>query len=121
MVLLQHYGQNLAHKLCRLSVAFFPWKDHGFGEVIHGVGVLVGDGIEQPSAGGFRVLGVGGLAQVFPMAQAVPLLVFHDALVQGRFAGAVAVQGLLGLFQALGGDAGRIGLPPQKGRSISYV
>ena len=103
-----HVGVNLFKaallQLCRedggehfrLSpVAFLPGQDVGGGEAVHGVGVLGGDGVEEPAGGGLY----GGrlsLAHGFPVAHPIPAFPLQDPPFQICLALPVAVQGLHG-------------------------
>lgn len=48
VVVLQQDGQDGGQRPCALLIAVLPWEHHRLGVVVHGVGVLVEDGVEQP-------------------------------------------------------------------------
>ena len=74
-------------------VPLLPGQDVGGGEAVHGVGVLGGDGVEEPAGG--RLHGGGlPLAHGFPVAHPVPAFPLQDPPFQIRLALPVAVQGL---------------------------
>ena len=92
--LLQHHRQHAGKRLRCGLVVCRPGQHHGLGVVVHGVGVLVGNAVEQPSAGGLRLAGHQRVAVVFPVSHAEPQLVIDQALVQRRLARLVALQRL---------------------------
>ena len=92
--LFQHHRQYAGQRPGRLLVVCRPGQHIGFRVVIHGIGVLVGDAVEQPPAGRLGLAGHHGVRAVLPVAHAEPQFVVHQTLVQGRFARLVALQDL---------------------------
>ena len=92
--LLQHHRQNAGKRPRRLLVVGRPGQHVGFRVVVHGVGVLVGDAVEQPPAGRLGLARHHGVLVIFPVPHAEPQLVIDQALVQCRLSGLVALQSL---------------------------
>ena len=108
IVLLQNHRQHLAEPFRQRPILGLPGQQQGSGEVVHGIGVLGADGVEQPAAGRLRVLPAGAATgQIIPVAQLVPLLVGDEALLQRRLPGLVFLQNSTGhgdLLCPYGGD-----------------
>ena len=68
-----------------------PGQYIGPGKIVHGLGVFVGDGIEQPPRGGLHRASRPP-AHTFPVAHPVPLLVLNDPPLQVGLALPAAVQ-----------------------------
>ena len=86
--LFQHHRQNVGEELCRLLVVLRPRQHVGLRVVVHGVGVLVCNGVEQPPRAGGALALHHPVAVLLPVAQLVPFLVVDDPLVEaglGRF------------------------------------
>ena len=92
--LLQHHRQHAGKRLRRGLIICRPGQHHGLGVVVHGVGVLVGNAVEQPPAGRLRLAGHQRVTVVFPVSHTEPQLVVDQALVQRRLACLVALQRL---------------------------
>ena len=92
--LLQHHRQHAGKRLRRGLVVCRPGQHHGLGVVVHGIGMLVGNAVEQPPAGGLRLAGHQRVTVVFPVSHAEPQFVIDQALVQRRLACLVALQRL---------------------------
>ena len=112
LVVLQHNRQNGGEGLCALLVAALPGQHHRLRVIVHGVGVLVGDGIEQPGRRRLRpsARDLPGLAAVlppdgFPVAQLPPQLVLYNAGLQVGLALLVSGQNVDGLCHLLLADA----------------
>ena len=95
--LLQHHRQYAGKRPCRVLIVCRAGQDVRFRVVVHGVGMLVGDAVEQPPAGRLTLAGHHGVGVIFPVPHAEPQFVVHQALVQRRFSGFVPLQGLHGL------------------------
>ena len=80
--LLQHHWQDVGEELCRLLVVLRPRQHVGLRVVVHGVGVFVGDGVEQPPRAGGALALHHPVAVLLPVAQLVPFLVVDDPLVE---------------------------------------
>ena len=103
--LVQHHRQDAGKLSGLFLVALLPGQDVGAGEIVHGVGVFVGDGVQQPGGRRLHVaLLVLLLAQALPLTQLVPLLIFHQALFQVGLVGLVGLQCLHGLRDLRLGD-----------------
>ena len=111
-VFLQQRGHDGGQRAGVRLVGGAAREDDGFGVVVHGVGVLGGDGVEEPRAGRLdRVVAAraAAAAQILPVAQAVPLLVGDDARFQRAFAVLVAAQQLHAARHVLVRDGGQDG------------
>ena len=93
IVLLQHHRHDGAEHFRLRLVSGFPGQNVGGGEIVHGIGVLVGDGVEQPAGRRLHLI-LFLFAHALPVAQLVPLLVFHNAPLQIGLALFVAVERL---------------------------
>ena len=91
VLLLQNDRQDAAQDLGQLLVSLLPGQHIGPGEIVHGFGVFVGDGIEQPPRGGLHRASRPP-AHTFPVAHPVPLLVLNDPPLQVGLALPAAVQ-----------------------------
>ena len=87
--LFQHHGQHAGKRLCRRLVVLGTGQDVGTGVVVHRVGMLVGDGVEQPAAGRLGFALHHGVLVVLPVSHPEPQLVVHNAFVQRGFSGLV--------------------------------
>ena len=128
VVVLQQDGQDGGQRPCALLVAALPGEHHRLGVVVHGVGVLVEDGVEQPGGGGLRAFPLFPLvpADGLPVAQLPPQLILHDARLQAGFPLLVAGEGVDGFGELLPPDGGpcfRPGAegPHQRGRAAHPV
>ena len=86
--LFQHHRQNVGEEPRRLLVVLRPRQHVRLRVVVHGVGVFVGDGVEQPPRAGGALALHHPVAILLPVAQLVPFLVVDDPLVEtgfGRF------------------------------------
>ena len=95
--LFQHHGQHAGKRLCRCLVVLGTGQDVGTGVVVHRVGMLVGDGVEQPAAGRLGFALHHGVLVVLPVSHPEPQFVVHQALVQRGLARLVPLQDLRGL------------------------
>ena len=84
----QHCGENLRVRL----VARFAREHHWLGIIVNGVCVLIGQAIQQPCAHRLRIARILRAVYVLPIAQAIPLIVFHHARIERRLARAVLLQ-----------------------------
>ena len=91
VLLLQNDRQDAAQDLGQFLVSLLPGQHIGPGEIVHGFGVFVGDGIEQPPRGGLHRASRPP-AHTFPVAHPVPLLVLNDPPLQVGLALPAAVQ-----------------------------
>ena len=90
--LFQHHGQNAGQHPRRLLVVRRAGQHVGGRVIVHGIGVLVGDGVEQPPA---RRLGLAlhhRVLVVFPVPHPEPQFVVHQPLVQRSLARLVLLQ-----------------------------
>ena len=90
--LFQHHGQNAGQHPRRLLVICRTGQHVGGRVIVHGIGVLVGDGVEQPPA---RRLGLAlhhRVLVVFPVPHPEPQFVVHQPLVQRSLARLVLLQ-----------------------------
>ncbi len=78
--LFQHHRQHAGKRLRGLPHRLPPGQHVGVRVVVHGIGVLVGNAVEQPPAGGLRLAGHHGVLVVFPVSHAEPQLVIHRRL-----------------------------------------
>ena len=111
-VFLQQRGHDGGQRAGVRLVGGAAREDDGLGVVVHGVGVLGGDGVEEPRAGRLdRVVAAraAAAAQILPVAQAVPLLVGDDARFQRALAVLVAAQQLHAARHVLVRDGGQDG------------
>ena len=92
--LLQHHRQDAGKHLCGLRIVCCPGQDVGGRVIVHGIGVLVGNAVEQPPAGGFGLVLHHLVLAVLPVPHAEPQLVIDQAFVQRRLARLVALQRL---------------------------
>ena len=83
--------------ICTTCLHRLPRTGVRFRVVVHGVGMLVGDAVEQPPAGRLALAGHHRVGVIFPVPHTEPQFVVHQALVQRRFSGFVPLQGLHGL------------------------
>ena len=95
--LFQHHGQHAGKRLCRCLVVLGTGQDVGTGVVVHRVGMLVGDGVEQPAAGRLGFALHHGVLVVLPVSHPEPQFVVHQALVQRGLARLVPLQDLRSL------------------------
>ena len=95
ILLLQDHRQDGPQGLGLFPVPLLPGQHIGAGIVVHGLGVLVGNGVEEP-AGGRLHLAARTSSDAFPVPQPVPLLIFDDPPLQVGLALPVAVQVLPG-------------------------
>nr|DAL39790.1 MAG TPA_asm: hypothetical protein [Caudoviricetes sp.] len=102
--LFQHHGQHLGEHPGRLLIVRRSRQHVGLRVVVHSVGVLVGDGVEQPPAGGrglaFHLL----IFVILPMLHAEPQLVVDDPRIQRRLAALVSLQDLRCLGHLFGAN-----------------
>ena len=104
VALLQNHRDDLRECLGRFFVVRRPGQNVGLRVVVHGVGVLVGNAVEQPSAGGLGLALHHLVFAVLPVPHAEPQLVLHDPLVQRRLARLVFLQSLPRLCDLLRPD-----------------
>ena len=94
-VLFQDHGQHGGQHRGIRPISLFARKHHRLGVIVHCVGVLVEQAVQQPRARRFRIARIAGWAHALPMAQAIPLIVFHHARIERRLAAPVFRQQLL--------------------------
>ena len=104
VALLQNHRDDLRECLGRFFVVRRPGQNVGLRVVVHGVGVFVGNAVEQPPAGGLGLALHHLVFAVLPVSHAEPQLVVHNALVQRRLARLVFLQGLPRLCDLLRPD-----------------
>ena len=80
--LFQQHRQDLGEELCRLLVVLRSRQHVRLRVVVHGVGVFVGDGVEQPPRAGGALALHHPVAVLLPVAQLVPFFVVDDPLVE---------------------------------------
>ena len=100
--LLQHHRQDARQGAGRGLVVGRPGQHAGLGIVVHGVGVLAGDRVEQPPAGRLGLALHHPVLVLFPVRHPEPQLVVDQPPVQRGLAGLVLVQDALrlrGLFR----------------------
>ena len=95
--LLQDGGKHAGEGAGGLLVPLFPGQHVGLGVVVHGVGVLVGDGVEEPPGRGLGLALHHVVFVALPVAHLEPLVVRHDPALQGGLARLVLLQDLSGL------------------------
>ena len=83
--LFQHHRQNVGEEPRRLLVVLRPRQHVRLRVVVHGVGVFVGDGVEQPPRTGRALALHHPVSILLPVAQLVPFLVVNDPLVETGF------------------------------------
>ena len=83
--LFQQHRQDLGEELCRLLVVLRSRQHVRLRVVVHGVGVFVGDGVEQPPRTGGALALHHPVAVLLPVAQLVPFFVVDDPLVETGF------------------------------------
>ena len=98
-VLLQDHRHDSRQHFRLGFVALLPRQDIGRRIVVHSIGVLVGDAVEQPAAGGLHWVVL--IPHLLPVPHLVPLLVFNDPALQIGLAALVALQHLSGLQHAV--------------------
>ena len=109
-VALQHHGQHGAELLGLVAVTLLPRQHVRLRVIVHGVGVLVGNAVEEPARGRRRletralVLGELG-AHDLPVPDLVPLLILDEPLLQIGLAALVLPEGVRGLLYLFGADA----------------
>ena len=103
--LLQHHRHDGRQLPRLLHIPRLTGQDVGGGEVVHGVGVLVGDRVQQPRAHRLHLLLFAALPQTLPVPQPIPLLIVDHPLLQIGLALLVLPQGLHRLPQLLRTDA----------------
>ena len=101
VALLQHRGQDLGKRFCCFLVVLCPRQHVRFRVVVHGIGVLVGNAVEQPSAGRLGLALHFLVFVIFPVPHAKPQFVIHNALVKGCFSGLVFLQNVVCLADVL--------------------
>ena len=102
--LFQHHRQHLREDLRRLLVVRRSGQHVGFRVVVHGVGVLVGNGVEQPPARRSGLVLHHLVFVVLPVPHPEPQLVVHDPGVQRGLAALVLLQKLRRLRHLFGAD-----------------
>ena len=90
--LFQHHRQNVGEEPRRLLVVLRPRQHVRLRVVVHGVGVFVGDGVEQPAAGRLGFALHHGVLVVLPVSHPEPQFVVHQPLVQRSLARLVLLQ-----------------------------
>ena len=90
--LFQHHRQNVGEELRRLLVVLRSRQHVGLRVVVHGVGVLVCNGVEQPPRAGGALALHHPVAVLLPVAQLVPFLVVDDPLVEAGLGRLVLLQ-----------------------------
>ena len=70
--LFQHHRQHAGKCPCGVLVICRPGQHVGLRVVVHGVRMLVGNAVEQPSAGGLSLAGHHGVLVILPVAHAEP-------------------------------------------------
>ena len=98
VLLLQNHRQDAFQSFRRFPVPFLPGQHGGDRVVVHGLGMLIGDGVEEPAGGGLHLAALTP-AHTLPVPHPVPLLVFNHPPFQVGLALPVAVQGQPGLTQ----------------------
>ena len=101
VALLQHRGQDLGKRFCCFLVVLCPRQHVRFRVVVHGIGVLVGNAVEQPSAGRLGLALHFLVFVIFPVPHAKPQFVIHNALVKSCFSGLVFLQNVVCLADVL--------------------
>ena len=91
--LFQHHRQDARQRLCGLFIVRRAGQDVGRGIVVHSIRVLVGDGVEQPSAGRLRLALHHWVLVIFPVSHPEPQFVVHQPFVQCGLARLVFLQG----------------------------
>ena len=92
VALLQHRGQDLRQHLGGRLVVRCARQHVRLRVVVHGIGVLVGNAVEQPPAGRLRLAFHHLVLVVLPVSHPEPQLVFDDAFVQRGLARLVLLQ-----------------------------
>ena len=87
--LLQHHRQDAGKHLCGLRIVCRPGQNIGGRVIVHGIGVLVGNAVEQPPTGRLGLALHHGVLVVLPVSHPEPQLVVHNALVQRGLSGLV--------------------------------
>jgi len=87
--LLQHHRQDAGKHLCGLRIVCRPGQNVGGRVIVHGIGVLVGNAVEQPPTGRLGLALHHGVLVVLPVSHPEPQLVVHNAFVQRGFSGLV--------------------------------
>ena len=105
--LFQQNREDFGEHLGRLLVVLGPGQDVGLRVVVHGVGVFVRNGVEQPAACGLRLALHHVVLVAAPVLHPEPLFILNDPLVQRRLSRLVFLQKLLRLGHLLGAN----GLP----------
>ena len=90
--LLQYHRQHRPQKGGLAPVTFLPGQHIGAGEIVHGIGVLVGNGVKQPAGAGLYLC-LAMPPHTFPVPHLVPLGVVHHPALQVGLALLVAVEG----------------------------
>ena len=93
--LFQHHRQHAGKHPRGLFIVRGPGQHIGGRVVVHGVSMLVSNGVEQPPAGRLRLALHHGVLVIFPVPHPEPQLVVHQPLVQRRLADLVLLQDLL--------------------------
>ena len=83
--LFQHHRQNVGEDLCSFLIVLGSRQHVRLRVVVHGVGVFVGDGVEQPPRAGGALALHHPVSILLPVAQLVPFLVVNDPLVETGF------------------------------------
>ena len=94
IAVIQNHRQHRRKHLGLGLVGSLPGQHIDAGEIIHCIGVLACNGAPKPTGDRFHLRG--GLAHTLPVAQLVPLLVFHHPLFQIGLPRPVALEGLPG-------------------------
>ena len=87
--LLQHHRQDAGKHLCGLRIVCRPGQNIGGRVIVHGIGVLVGNAVEQPPTGRLGLALHHGVLVVLPVSHPEPQLVVYNAFVQRGFSGLV--------------------------------
>ena len=103
VLLLQNHRQDAAQGLGQGLIVFLPGQHIGPGKIVHGLGVFVGNGVEEPAGSRFHLF-LCASAHTFPVPHPVPLFILNDPPLQVGLALAVPVQGLPGFPQFLRAD-----------------
>ena len=114
LAMIQDYRDHRRQLLCLRLILLLTGQNVRHRKVVHGICVLICNGIKQPSADRFHLIRAVCSANVLPMPQLEPLLIGDHSLLQALLAVLVFHQDLLGFSYLLRSDHRRSVLLPHR-------